>query len=217
MDAKKKSTHSTPRSEARGMLRVDTERRFLPRFKNGGLAPSNVSILQNQSGVALIIALIMIVVLTLIGLASTYTSTFEIKLSGNKRGSTDAFYTADGGAQSVLANLTNFRADVGYTDVEQAALPVDLQNASINKRLTAPTLSLPASVNFVAPPQVTIYHTTRTGAPRGLGFSATGNLEYEHYIVDSTGRDQMDSSLIRSNSHVREKVVRLVPTSQGGN
>jgi hypothetical protein len=40
---KSKSTHSTPRSEARGMLRVDTERRFLPRFKNRGLAPSNVS------------------------------------------------------------------------------------------------------------------------------------------------------------------------------
>ena len=38
-----KSTHSTPRSEAQGMLRVDTERRFLPRFKNRGLAPSNVS------------------------------------------------------------------------------------------------------------------------------------------------------------------------------
>jgi len=38
-----KSTHSTPRSEAWGMLRVDTERRFLPRFKNRGLAPSNVS------------------------------------------------------------------------------------------------------------------------------------------------------------------------------
>ena len=38
-----KSTHSTPRSEARGMLRVDTERRFLPRFKNRGLAPSNLS------------------------------------------------------------------------------------------------------------------------------------------------------------------------------
>jgi hypothetical protein len=41
---KLESTHSTPRSEARGMLRVDTERRFLPRFKNRGLAPSNVSI-----------------------------------------------------------------------------------------------------------------------------------------------------------------------------
>jgi hypothetical protein len=38
-----KSTHSTPRSKARGMLRVDTEQNFLPRFKNRGLAPSNVS------------------------------------------------------------------------------------------------------------------------------------------------------------------------------
>jgi len=37
------STHSTPRAEARGMRRVNTERRFLPRFKNRGLAPSNVS------------------------------------------------------------------------------------------------------------------------------------------------------------------------------
>ena len=58
----KKSTHSTPRSRARGMpfdklkvpstaegLRVDTERRFLPRFKNRGLAPSNVSNYQNQN------------------------------------------------------------------------------------------------------------------------------------------------------------------------
>lgn len=38
-----KSTHSTPWSEAGGMLRIDTERRFLPRFKNRGVALSNVS------------------------------------------------------------------------------------------------------------------------------------------------------------------------------
>jgi hypothetical protein len=38
-----KSTHSTPGSEARGRIRVDTEQRFLPRLKNRGLAPSNVS------------------------------------------------------------------------------------------------------------------------------------------------------------------------------
>jgi hypothetical protein len=39
----KKSTHSTPRSEARDMLRVDIEWSFLPRFKKRGLEPSNVS------------------------------------------------------------------------------------------------------------------------------------------------------------------------------
>ena len=37
------STHSTPRAEARGMLRVDTERRFLPRFENRGFGAANVS------------------------------------------------------------------------------------------------------------------------------------------------------------------------------
>jgi hypothetical protein len=175
------------------------------------------SILSNQSGVALVIALIMMVVLTVIALASTFTSIFEIKLSGNKRGSTDAFYTADAGAQSVLADLTNFNVPGNFTAVNPASLPIDLQNESIDSRFTSPTPSLPSGVNFTDPPQVTIYHTTRTSAPRGLGFSATGQIEYEHYFVDSIGRDQMDISLIRSNSQIREKVVRLIPTSQGGN
>jgi len=171
------------------------------------------SILRNQSGVALVIALIMIVVLTLIGLASTYTSIFEIKLSGNKRGSTDAFYTADGGAQSVLANLTNFRSDVGFTAVNPSTLPIDLQNESIDSKLSSPALSLPADVNFAAPPQVTIYHTTRTDAPKGLGFSADPDkYGFVHFLVDSIGKDQIDASLFRSSCEVRTNVVRLVPT-----
>ena len=65
-------------------------------------------ILKEQSGVALVIALIMIVVLTVIGLASTLNSTFELRLSGNKRGSTDCFYTADSGIQAAESNIANF-------------------------------------------------------------------------------------------------------------
>jgi type IV pilus assembly protein PilX len=175
------------------------------------------SILRNQSGAALVIALIMMVVLTLIGLASSYTSIFEIKLSGNKRGATDAFYTADGGVQSVKVNLTNFTAPDGYTAVNPDILPVDLRNESINQRRTNPTFSLPEGVNFSVQPQVVVYHTTTESAPRGLGMSATGNIEYSYYIIDSIGRDQIDSSIIPANCQVREKVVRFIPTSQGGN
>ena len=65
-------------------------------------------ILRNESGVALVVALLMIVILSLIGLASSSSSTFEIRLSGNKRGATDAFYSADAGAKSVMADITNF-------------------------------------------------------------------------------------------------------------
>jgi hypothetical protein len=53
-----KSTHSTFRSGARGMLRVDTERHFLPRSENRGLAPSNVSISAKS-------VILLLVVLTL--------------------------------------------------------------------------------------------------------------------------------------------------------
>jgi len=42
--------------------------------------------LNNQSGAALVIALVIMIVLTVIALAATFTSIFEIKLSGNKRG-----------------------------------------------------------------------------------------------------------------------------------
>jgi hypothetical protein len=153
----------------------------------------------------------MIIVLTVIGLAANFTSIFELKLSGNKRGSTDAFYTADGGVQAVLADLTNFNI-VGYTAVDPSTLPLDLQNDSIDLRLTSPSFSsLPSGVSFVERPRVTIYHTTKTGAPRGVGFSASGTVEYQYHVIDSIGRDQAEISLIRSSSRVREKIVRLVP------
>jgi hypothetical protein len=165
-------------------------------------------ILGNQSGVALVVALLMIVILSLMGIASSSNSTFEIKLSGNKRGTTDAFYAADGGSKSVLPNIANFNTSSGYI-TNLGTLPTELQSESIDMRRTAPTLDLP--VPFTTQPQVTIYHTTATKVPRGLGMSAIAFL-YNYYIIDAIGQDQMDLSLIRSNCEIREKIVRLVPT-----
>jgi hypothetical protein len=173
------------------------------------------AILKDHSGVALVIAMLMITVLTLIGLASTYTSTVEIKLSGNKRGSTDAFYAADGGIQSVLPDIWNFNVPINFVPVDRKALPADLQNESIDKKNSKPSLALPSGVSFVEPPRVTIYHTAQTNTPRGSGFSAI-NFEYDHYIIDSMGRDQTDVGLVRSNCQVREKIATVVPTLQGG-
>jgi hypothetical protein len=154
-------------------------------------------ILKDQSGVALVIALIMIVVLTLIGLASTYTSTFEIKLSGNKRGTTDAFYAADSGVQVTVANIENFSLPGKYVDNKYDPF-TDPGNPNPTKA------------------KVTITHdTTQMGSPRGIQMSAT-NFGFEHYVVDSTGSDQMEFSPIKSTCTVEQKIVRLVPTLQGG-
>ena len=170
-------------------------------------------ILGNQSGVALVVALLMIVILSLIGIASSSNSTFEIRLSGNKRGSTDAFYIADGGSRSVLPIIDNFSTETDYVAVTQSALPTELQTESIDLRTRSPkpALDLPGGVSFTTNPTVTIYHTTVEKVPRGLGMSAIA-FKYNYYIIDAIGQDQMDLSLIRSNCEVREKIVRLIPT-----
>jgi Tfp pilus assembly protein PilX len=57
------------------------------------------NILKEERGVALIIALLMLLVLTLIGISSISTTTFETSISGNERVRTDAFYAAEAGIQ----------------------------------------------------------------------------------------------------------------------
>lgn len=175
----------------------------------------NHSILEDQSGVALVIAIMMLLVLTLIGTASIMTSTHEIKLSGSKRGSTDAFYATDGGIQSVLTEIDNFDLSARFVPVDSKTVPDDLKDQSIDSRFSSPSLPLPEGVSFIDPPKITIFHIQQMNAPRGSGFSAI-SFEYEHFIVDSVGTDQRDLGLVKSSSHIREKIVNVRPTPQGG-
>jgi len=55
--------------------------------------------LREKKGIAIIIALLMLLVLTLIGISSITTTNFETNLSGNERLNTDAFYAAEAGIQ----------------------------------------------------------------------------------------------------------------------
>jgi len=154
-------------------------------------------LLNDQSGMALVIALLMMIVLTLIGLASVVSSSFEIRLSGNKRGSTDAFYSSDSGIQVVMANIENFNLSK-FSSQNTYDPFMDTSNPN-------PTYAT-----------VVISHMTdQHGSPRGHGFSAT-NFEFEHYVINSVGQDQIELNPVRSRSTLEEKVIRLVPTLQGG-
>ena len=154
-------------------------------------------LLKNESGAALVIALIMMILLTLIGLASIFSSTFEMKLSGRKRGSTDAFYAADSGVQVLKVNVQNFSPINAnpYDPFDDAANPNPINPNDAEATIT--------------------FYTSQKGAPRGQGISAT-HFEFEHFLIESTGYDQTDLTTGRSTCVVQEKVVRLIPTSQGG-
>jgi hypothetical protein len=165
--------------------------------------------LQNQSGAALVIALIILVVLTAISLSSSITSITEIKLSGNKRGSTDSFYTADGGIEATIAYLANFDSSTYTAIASTGGISSDIIGQGIDSYLPAGSVTFASGTTFPTRPAVIIYHETNTGAPKGLGVSGTiTTVGYEYYIVDSTGSDQLG---LGSQSEVVTTAVRVYP------
>lgn len=70
-------------------------------------------ILKNEKGVALVIALIMLIVLTFIGISSIRSSVFETKISGNERAGSSAFYAAEGGVYVGISRLPEVTAYPG--------------------------------------------------------------------------------------------------------
>ncbi len=142
-------------------------------------------LLKNESGIALVVALIMMIVLTLIGLAATFTSTFEIMLSGEKRRSTDAFYAADSGANVLVLNYQNFVPNrATYNPF------TDQSNPNPN-----PT-NVTARIDF---------------DPLKIGPQAgdTYNMDYAYFWVVSTGNDQTGMA-IRSTCTVNLNVVKKI-------
>jgi type II secretory pathway pseudopilin PulG len=200
-------------------------------------------IFKNQSGAALVIALIMMIVLTVIGLASVMSSTYELRLSGNTRGAINAFYATDGASQAarntdVHSNFTLPLGGSGYVGwvafgpSDLSSLPASIKalpEAAVNtdgdikidlKRTDPTTFSFQSAstVGFTSLPTITIYHTNERTKPRGIGESALGEgYDYEYYITDTVGIDQEGSSWTSpSKAELVEKIALIVPPREGG-
>jgi type II secretory pathway component PulK len=76
-------------------------------------------ILGDQKGVALIIALIMLLVLTLIGMSSISSTFFESKISGNNRFGAAAFYASKGGVDVGINRLPDTSAYSGNIGTDE--------------------------------------------------------------------------------------------------
>lgn len=152
------------------------------------MASKTNNILKKQSGTALVIALIMMVVITLIALASSYTSIFEIGISGNKRGKTNAFFVADGCINELASSAATF--DPGnFTTI----LVPNTTSRYDNPNPSCGSGSVTAFLN-------------QSGAPRGGGWG-TGST-YSYFEINCTGNDTAGSA---AKSVMEENVMRLLP------
>ncbi len=78
------------------------------------------SVWKDQKGVALVVALIMLLVLTLIGMSSISSSFYETKISGNDRFGAAAFYAAKGGVEMGINRLPDTSAYSGNIGSDEA-------------------------------------------------------------------------------------------------
>jgi Tfp pilus assembly protein PilX len=138
-----------------------------------------------ESGFALAITLMIMLVASVIGFAAMTTTDIEVRISGNNHWGNQAFYAADGAIEVALSDRSNF------------------QREGKNLNLTEPVRA-----------NVTVgYDPTQKGAPRGKGISAL-HFNFDHYVITSKGYTSVAS--LSASSEVQEKVIKLVPTAQGG-
>ena len=64
--------------------------------------------LDNEKGIAMILSLLTLVILSFMGLSGIFTASDELSLSGNFRGEREAFFAAEGGIQYVHEDINYF-------------------------------------------------------------------------------------------------------------
>jgi Tfp pilus assembly protein PilX len=91
--------------------------------------------LQSQQGAALVIAIMILLILTVLGIYAVTTSTLETKIAGNERVLKDAFYAADGGidyGRHVIILVLNNQSLLG-TSPHDAANGTTLQQEIVQE------------------------------------------------------------------------------------
>lgn len=124
--------------------------------------------LNNQKGAVFVIAVVMLLILSIIGIYAVGSSTIEIKISGQKKFYDTAFNNADGGLDYVrgLNPFGNINSD---NDTDN---PVTYNSPS-------------SSYNFT----VDVSYLGNSPPPVGSGTGQRVGFQAHYHLIDSTGTD----------------------------
>jgi hypothetical protein len=91
--------------------------------------------LMNQKGVALVVALIMLLVLTFIGFGAVSLTSYEARIAGNERVYNNAFYAGDGGIENFRgrASAGEFVYSVATSGTYQVAIGDCVSNVNYRR------------------------------------------------------------------------------------
>jgi len=177
----------------------------------------------NERGSILVVALVMLVFLTLIGVASTTTTEIEIQIAGNEKFHTIAFYTTDGGVYATpkLISISVEQEeqpatgggivflDPGLSDFFDEVMGFRAQDGAKDIRFTLGEHSAEVNVERIGQESLVGGGTEFGGGSEGVGGGTTGGVAI-FYDIDSHGTGPASSECNISAGY------RLVPGMSGG-
>jgi len=93
--------------------------------------------LTDQKGIALVVALVMLLVLTFVGVAAISLTSYEARIAGNERVYNNAFYAGDGGIENFRgrASTGEFVYSVATSGSYQVAIGDCVSNVTWDKKV----------------------------------------------------------------------------------
>lgn len=185
-------------------MRYETFKRILNRIRPG--SPEN-----QERGIALIIALMLLAVMSLLGASALLTTDVETKIAGNTKIGRTAFYAADGIGQATAGIIEDCITDVGWGNdhsyngsanvtvkdgdfaFESRDLDDDADGDLTNDRITAPDLEFTgnmagtADVDKGATVPVAGSSTVASAGYEGAGKGAAGGGLKTVYHIRTRG------------------------------
>ncbi len=106
--------------------------------------------LMDEKGIALVVALVMLLVLTFVGLAAVSFTSYEARIAGNERVYNNAFYAGDGGIENFRgrASAGEFVYSAATSGSYQVAIGDCVSNVTYSRR-TGPDVGGIPTVDFL--------------------------------------------------------------------
>lgn len=161
--------------------------------------------LGNQRGTALVLALIMLALMSVLGALALSTSTTEIGISSNYRSSQQAFYAADRAVEYAMTNEQIFDT-IGTGSIDLIA-DADTTNATAttNDDHIANIAAATGNSGLQTGAVNRVTYLTSGALPPGTGSDPT-YFQARYYIITVTGRGPNNSA-----TRVETQVARIVP------
>lgn len=137
--------------------------------------------LENEKGSITVLAVILLVLLTLLGMAALSTSSIETQVAGNEMRSKLALYAAESGAAYVAE-----RTDLYGPDNIKKGSPQGFPN---DPDPYEPILGTPSDQKSIDPSQSfngTVEYQNAASVPRGSGY-AVGKFKSHEYVMTCNG------------------------------